>query len=114
MSTVYKRVIAGTSLTTSNVAVYTVGTSLKLVIHRLAFTNYHPAANGKINVYLVPSGQSPANKYKVVSDYTVLNDRTFVCNAAEGQVLDAGGSIYVVCDTPDCVTVVGSGVEITV
>lgn len=113
MSTVPKRAIEGDILTTSITTGYTVGTALKFVVHRLAFTNYHDAADAVINVYLVPKDKTAIDDYKVASDKLILNNKTWNCYACEGQVLDAGGTIQYQSDTPVAVTVVCSGVEVT-
>jgi len=66
-----------------------------------------------ISVYLVPSGETATDAYKVASDRTIRNDETLPCYSAIGQVLDAGGTIQYISDTPVAVTAVCSGVEIT-
>jgi len=113
MSTTYTRAIEGDILGTTVSTGYTVGTALKFIIHNLSFTNYHAAADAVISVYLVPSGKTATDDFKVASDHLIFNDKTWRCYAAEGQVLDAGGTIQYISDTEVAVTAVCSGVEIT-
>ena len=114
MSTTHKRAIEGDTLETTVSTGHTVAAAVKFVIHKLAFTNYHDGADAVISVYLVPSGGTAEDKYKVASDQDVFNDETWTCHAAEGQTLDAGGTIQYISNVGSAVTAVCSGVEITV
>lgn len=114
MSTTHKRAIDGGILTTSVSTGYTTPTSSKFKIHRLSFTNYHAASDATISVYLVPSGATASGRYKVASDHFITNDSTFICYAAEGQVLEEGGTIQYISNVANAITAVCSGVEVTV
>jgi len=113
MSTTHKRVISGDVVGTEITTGYTVPSAVVFIIHRLTFTNYHASANATLDVYLVPSGASFADRYKISDDKIVLNSRTFICYEAEGHALNAGDKIQYITNTSTALTGFCSGVEIT-
>ncbi len=107
------RAIEGDILGTTVKTGFTVASSVKVVIHNLALTNFSPAADTTVSVYLVPKGQTAQPQYKVASDLLIYHDQTKIVHGAIGQVLHEGGTIQYIADVPNSVTAVCSGIEVS-
>ncbi len=110
MSTTFNRFIDGETITASVSTGYTAGTGLTAVIHKLAITN-RESSDITVTIYLVPTGTA-SNDNLVANQQTIAPNDTWICVAAEEQVLEAGGTIQYICDTPDAASVICSGIEI--
>lgn len=113
MSTEFKRLIPGETVEASVHIGYTASTSRTAQIHKLTFVN-RTAGDVTITVYLVPSGQSVSNDYLIANQRTVPANDAWSPPDAEGQVVEAGGTIQYFSDTPDALNAICSGVEVTV
>ena len=111
MSTTFKRFIDGEAVGASVSTGYTARTGVTSVIHKLTFSN-HSTGDVMVTVYLVPSGASLSANNTIEHERTVPTGETFDCISAIGHVLEAGGTIQYVADTPDALGVICSGVEV--
>lgn len=112
MSTVFKKFVGGEVLGTSVSTGYTSPTGIIAVVGKASFTN---TSSGEVAVtaYIVPTGETASDTY-IIADARVLQVRqTWSCPDMEGQVINAGGTIQYFCNTPNAVTAIISGVEIT-
>lgn len=111
MSASYTRLIDGQTVPASITTGYTAGSAVRTVIHRLTLSNYSTSV-ANVTIYLVPSGKSAANEYLVCRNKVVPGDESRTCYEVEGQVIEESGTLQYICDTPDAVSAVCSGVEI--
>jgi len=111
MSTKYKRFVDGSLVATSATTYYTAPASTKAVIRNLAFTCQSTNAQW-VHVYLVPSGGTAGTGNAIANARAIAPNETWVCQAAVGQVLEAGGMLQCTAGTSSSVAVVASGVEI--
>lgn len=112
MATKNVRIIPGSQLTTSAAAYYTAPALTKCVLKRLSFTNTGaPAVT--VTVHLVASAASASNSNMLANAHTIAGGETWDCVSAEGQVLEAGGSVQALASAATTITLIGSGVEIT-
>lgn len=93
----------GTSMTT----LYTVNG--KVIVRNIVLTNT-ASTDSRISIHFVPSGQSPDNSNKIVSDYAVQAGDTVVIDLR--AVLETGDTIQAVQATAGAVTAYISGVEV--
>lgn len=112
MSTTYKQLIDGTYVTAAISTGYTVPTSVTSQIHRLTFSNSH-TAQVTVTVYLVGSGDTVSNAKLIANAHPLGAKETWSCPDAEGQVLEAGGTLQFIASTTNVVGCRCSGVEIT-
>ena len=112
MSTLNRRIIAGSQLTASAATYYTAPTNTRCVIKRLSLTNTTAGAV-TATIYLVPSGGSAGATNTLTSARTLAAGETWDCVSAEGHVLEAGGTVQALASAITSITIIGSGVEIT-
>lgn len=112
MAVTNKRIIPGLQLTTSAATYYTAPGSTKCVIKRLAFCN---SSGGvvTVTVHLVANAGSATAANMITSAKSLASGETWICSAAEGQVLEQGGTVQALASVGASVSIVGSGVEIT-
>lgn len=112
MATKNIRIIPGSQLTTGAVAYYTAPALTKCVIKRLTFTNTTATAV-TVTAYLVSSAGSASASNTIASARTVAPGETWDCVSAEGQVVEAGGSVQALASSGTSITLIGSGIEVT-
>lgn len=104
-----KRLISGSQLTGAAATYYTAPTLTKAIIKRLTLCNTTAGAVA-CTVYLVPSGGTAGATNTISSAKSVAAGETWLCSAAEGMALEAGGFIQALGLN---VTIMASGVEVT-
>lgn len=109
----YIRIIDGETVPTTTAVAYTAPSAVSTVIHRMSLSNYS-TSTAMVTIYLVPSGQSLKNDYLVCRNKVIPVDESRTCYEVEGQVIEASGTLQYVCDMPDSVSAVCSGVELAV
>lgn len=112
MAITAKRLIDGTLLTGALATLYTAPANTRTVIKRLVLNNSQAAGTAPVAcvVNLIPSGGS-ASDANEVAQRTLAPGESQTIPEAEGQVLEAGGFLQA---SGLNVTIVASGVEITV
>jgi hypothetical protein len=112
MATRNVRIIPGSQLTTGAVAYYTAPANTRCVLKRLSFTNTTAGAV-TVTVHLVVATGSASASNTLASAHTIAAGETWDCVSAEGQVVEAGGSVQALASAGTSITLIGSGVEIT-
>jgi hypothetical protein len=103
-----KRLVEGSALTAAAATYYTTPANARAIIRRMVL--YNPTASPvACSVYLVASGGSAAAT-NLVKAPTLAAGESMTITEAEGQVLEAGGTIQAL---GLGVTLVASGVEVT-
>ena len=110
MAVTNKRLIEGAALTASASALYAAPAKARTIIKRLTLANCG-ALPASVTVYLVPPSGSAGDASTAVKARTLAAGETWICGAAEGHVLESGGSIQAVADAAG-VTLMASGVEV--
>lgn len=111
MATVSTKTITSAQLTTGNVAYLTVPVNSSAVLKKLTFTNSTGTAQ-TVTVYLVPSGGSPGVTNILISARTVAAGDTYDCFEAQGQTLQAAGTLQAKSDANSAITVNGSYAQV--
>lgn len=107
-----KRLVDGSTLTTSAVTYYTAPANTRTIIKRITFTNTLGSAS-TVTLYIVPSGGSAGVTNIIAENVAIADETTWSCTDAEGQVLEAGGTIQALAGDASAVNIIASGVEVT-
>jgi hypothetical protein len=105
------RFTAGSQLTTSAATYYTAPTLTKAIIQRMAFTNTTAGAV-TVTAHLVTSGGSASASNTIASAYSLAAGETWICAAAERQVLEPAGFIQALASANTAITIIVSGIEV--
>ncbi len=113
MATTPKELVNGSQLTTSIATYYTVPASTKARITSAIVTNTSGGAV-KVRIHLVASGDTADDTNTYLDDLTVTiaSGATRVITEIIGQVMEAAGTIQMICDTATAACVGISGYEI--
>ena len=79
------------------------------IIRKVSLTNTSSAV-ALVDIYLVPSGASATDTYRVIKSLAIAPNQTIEPTACN-QVLDAGGSIQAVSSVASAITIMASGIE---
>lgn len=90
MTVTAKRLVPGTLITTSTVQYYEADGEAAIIEHP-TFTNVG-AAQGAVQVYLVPSGQTVQQDYLI--QFTVDPGETYRAEELAGHVIEQGGTLW--------------------
>lgn len=112
MATSNVRIIPGSQLTTSAATYYTAPANTRCVVRRLTLCNTSAGAV-TATVHLVASGGTASDSNMIAKTHSLSAAETWDCVSAEGQVIEAGGTIQALASAGTSITIVGSGVEIT-
>lgn len=111
MATVTTKTIIPAQLTTANVAYLTAPVNTSAVIKKLTFTNSTGVAQ-TVTVYLVPASGAPGVTNILISARTVAAGDTYDCFEAQGQTLQAQGSLQIKSDANSAITINGSYAQV--
>lgn len=105
------KTITSAQLTGTAATYYTAPANTRAIIRKLTFTNLDTSAR-TITVYLVPSGGIAGAANTLISAQSIGAGECYECFPAQGQVLQAAGSIQALADVAAKVTVQGSVAEV--
>lgn len=111
MATVTTKTITPAQLTTAAVAYLTVPNNSSAVLKKLTFTNPTGVAQ-TVTAYLVPSAGSPGPTNILISGRTVAAGDTYDCFEAQGQTLQAAGTLQLKSDANSAITVNGAYAQV--
>jgi hypothetical protein len=105
------RTITAAQLTTAAAVYYTAPANTKSLIKKLTFTNTTTGAL-TVTVYLVPNGGTPGATNILISAQPIAAGETWECFAAEGQVLQVGGTLQALASAATSITIQGAIAEV--
>lgn len=111
MATVTTKTITPAQLTTAAVAYLTVPVNSNAVVKKLTFTNPTGVAQ-TVTVYLVPPAGGPSTANILISARTVAAGDTYDCFEAQGQTLQAAGTLQVKSDANSAITINGAYAQV--
>jgi len=88
----------GFEVTTSSLAAYSAPTSISKALVQKAQIINTGAGGATLQVWITPSGESPADKYKVIKDKQIGVGSTYIALELIGEYVNAGGTITVSAD----------------
>lgn len=105
------RLIGPVALGTSSASpLYTVPSATTTIVKELILASVASASSSNtVNVWLVPSGQSVADVYKIADSWVVSGKETVIVDFS--LVMDVGDRIFAIADTGSVVNITVSGIE---
>jgi hypothetical protein len=91
---------------------YTVPVGTRTIIDKFTATNTDTGAV-LLTVWLIPSGGSEADSTKIIKTKSIAAAATSDCTELQNQILAAGDTVKVLCDTASKLAIRMSGREIT-
>lgn len=86
--------------------------SVKTVITHARLVN-HTAGPIVVNIYVLQSGESTADRFKAVDGRSLAAGETYLLPEIVGQAIEAGGNIAGDADTVSSVSISATGTEFT-
>lgn len=90
---------------------YTAPANTRSIIKKLTFTNASAGAL-LVTVYLVPSAGAASDANILIHEQSIASGECFECFQAQGQVLQAGGTLQANASGATSITVQGSVAEV--
>lgn len=111
MSAIAKNIIPRKLAEAATTTQYAAPLGTRCIIDKLTGTNIS-AAPVTVDVYLIPSGGTVADAYRVVKSKTIAINEAFTFPAVVGQILEAGGFIATAASAGSAIVLSASGREI--
>jgi hypothetical protein len=111
MSTIAKNIIPRKLAESATTTQYTAPVGTRTIIDKMTGTNIS-AAPVTVDVYLVPSGGTAGDAYRVVKAKTIAVNEAYTFPAVIGQILETGGFIATAASAGSAVVLSASGREI--
>lgn len=108
----FKKLIAGSQLTTSAATYYTAGTGVTTLIKAMSLLNTSSGAV-TVTVHLVNTGSTETDANMILDVKQLGAGETYTCPEAINQVLSATGTIRAFASSGSAISLQASGIEIT-
>ena len=105
------RIVGPVALGTSSASpLYTVPSATTTIVKELILASIAASsATNTVNIWLVPSGQSVANQYKIADAWSITGKETIIVDFS--LVMSVGDRIFATADTGSVVNITVSGIE---
>ena len=111
MATTPKELINAQITNSTGAIAYTAPTGTRTRITAAVICNTESATPYTVDVYKVPSGDSPGAANKIINTRTLAGLESYTCPELIGQILEAGDSIDAAASTTLKLNLIVSGVE---